>query len=85
MPVGRLAAVCTTELSPIDEKFMILQRVNYMSAYSTLLISPRMTLLYHTEAHLFMSTSPTTQRLYYPFELTEGGIGCDPRILGAWL
>jgi hypothetical protein len=24
MPVGRLAAVCTTELSPIDEKFMTL-------------------------------------------------------------
>jgi hypothetical protein len=86
MPVGRLAAVCTTELSPIDEKFITLKRFNYFSTYSTLLISPRMTLLYQTDAHLFMSTSPTTQRrLYYPCKLTEGGIGCDPGIFCAWL
>jgi len=45
-------------------------------------MSPRITLLYQTEAHLLISTSPT-KAIKVGEALTKGGIGCDPAIFSA--
>lgn len=51
-------------------------------------MSPRMTELYQTEAHLLMITSPTIIIIGWIMiilVLTDGGIGSDPAILCAGL